>query len=85
MEKLIIPRRQFLKGISALIVAPAIVKIESIMPVNNLNTPIIIKNQNSLLIIQIIMDEAIELFKNCNKFNDILVVDKVENFGRIGR
>jgi len=47
-------RRKFITGLSALIVAPAIVRVESLMPVRAV--PIIITR------------EAIELFTKTNKF-----------------
>lgn len=61
-------RRKFITGLSALIVAPAIVRVESLMPVRSLITPTIIKNENDILTIQMITREAVELFNKHNEF-----------------
>jgi hypothetical protein len=65
-----LPRRKFLIGLASLIVAPAIVRVESLMPVSNrIIAPVILEpNLNSLLSIREITIEAIKLFKNSNIF-----------------
>lgn len=65
-----LPRRKFLIGLASLIAAPAIVHVESLMPVSNriINPVILEPNLNSLLSIREITIEAIKLFKNSNIF-----------------
>lgn len=69
-------RRGFLGGLISALVAPAIVRIDSIMPVKQvILTP---KNINSLLTIDMITKEAIALFHNSNAF--IKNIDKQYNY-----
>lgn len=58
-------RRGFLTGLISALAAPAIVRIDNIMPVRQ---SIVIPNQNAYLTMQMITREAIQLFKNSNAF-----------------
>lgn len=58
-----IERRSILKGLVALIAAPAIIKVGSIMPINSGLVP-----GNSYLAICDITREAVRLFHNSNEF-----------------
>lgn len=56
-------RRSLITGLVALVAAPAIMKVASLMPVNAALQP-----GNNLLTLQQITREAVRLFKNSNKF-----------------
>lgn len=58
-----IARRSIIKGLVALVAAPAIIKVADLMPVNAALQP-----GNSLLTIDQITREAVQLFKNSNEF-----------------
>lgn len=58
-------RRGFLGGLISALAAPAIVRIDSIMPVRQ----IILTPKDSLLTIREITIQAIRLFKNSNAFH----------------
>lgn len=64
-----IARRSILTGLVALVAAPAIVKVSSLMPVNSKLVPSWpIGYGNSLLTIDEITREAVRLFQNSNAF-----------------
>lgn len=65
-------RRGFIGGLISVFAAPAIVRIDSIMPISS---RLIIPTNNSYLTIQIITREAIQLFKNSNLFIQNLQYD----------
>ncbi len=62
-----LPRRGFLLGLGSLIVAPAIVRAGSLMPVK-VYRPGIIIGSNSFLLIKQITRDAVRLFCNSNEF-----------------
>jgi len=77
MSSLALPRRRFLTSLTALIAAPAIVRVSSLMPVRGweetLSSEEIIREAygrlpNSLLTINAITREAVALFKRSNAF-----------------
>ena len=80
MTGLVLPRRRFLLGLSALIAAPAIVRATSLMPVkvveeNGAKSMICFPSVNGLLTLSQITREAVILFKNTNMF--LQRVDKI--------
>lgn len=74
-EALVLPRRGFLRGIGALIAAPAIVRAASLMPIGVFGeeevayVPLQFEpGSNTLLPMRMITREAIRLWKNSNEF-----------------
>lgn len=65
-------RRGFIAGLISVFAAPAIVRIDSIMPVSS---RLIIPTNNSHLAIQLITRETIKLFKDSNLFLQNLQYD----------
>lgn len=63
-------RRGFLQGLASLFAAPAIVRIEALMPVIVVPPApaLIVPNYNTLLTINMITREATRLFRNSNWF-----------------
>lgn len=59
-------RRDFLGGLISALAAPAIIRIDFIMPVKQVI--LVPRNINSLLTIEMITKESIRLFKNSNAF-----------------
>ena len=71
MKMIELQRRSFLKGVGSLFAAPAIVRIESLMPIRALIVPELIVPEfvpQNLLTISMINSEAIKLFTNSNAF-----------------
>lgn len=69
MSDLIVPtRRGFITGMAALVAAPAIVRIESLMPMRSLVPAIPLARGNTLLSLNQITREAVRLWKNSNAF-----------------
>lgn len=68
-------RRRLLRGLGGLLVAPAIVRAGSLMPIRAFgmpDLPVVLTScgmsSNSLLTINMITQEAIKLFRNSNNF-----------------
>lgn len=82
-------RRSFFAGLGALIAAPAIVKASSLMPVTGgvITRPVLVLppcGKNSLLTIEMITREAIQLFRNSNKFIQSMSRDYDDAFSSEG-
>lgn len=61
-------RRSFLSGAVATLFAPAIVKFENLMPTKLFMLEPVIIRSNSLLTLEMIAREAVELWANSNIF-----------------
>jgi hypothetical protein len=79
-------RRGFLAGLGALFAAPAIVRIESLMPVRALILPTLLPGsyfpRNDYLTLQQITREAVRTWKNSNAFIASLDQQYDEMFAR---
>lgn len=77
MNDIVLARRGFIGGLAALVAAPAVVKVESLMPVRGVP----LYSARNLLTVDMITREAVRLFVNSNVFIQSINRQYNEEFG----